>query len=201
MSLPDMVDHQQILCRRGGEVIKRLSGIDTPVGVEVGVYRGALAACVLRELPGLTWYMVDRWAPPPRGSSYAQSGDSVSRLGSTAFDEVYCDAIARTSFADDRRVICRGDSTVQAELIAPKSIDLVFIDGDHSDQGVTDDLVAWHDRVKPGGWLGGHDWRPAGRTTGWHVGPAVMRWFNSIGVEPEVELGVDKTWWIRRVGW
>lgn len=37
------------------------------------------------------------------------------------------------------------------------TVDFVFIDGDHSVEAVRADLAAWWPKVKPGGWLGGHD--------------------------------------------
>jgi hypothetical protein len=40
--------------------------------------------------------------------------------------------------------------------------DVVFIDGDHSFEGVTRDLEFWIEHVKPGGRTLGHDWQDAG---------------------------------------
>ena len=36
--------------------------------------------------------------------------------------------------------------------------DVIFIDGDHTAEGVTRDLEFWIDHLKPGGRLMGHDW-------------------------------------------
>lgn len=198
MSLPNVVDHNHVLARRGGEVLKRLQGVENPVGVEVGVYRGALSACVLRERKDLVWHMVDPWAPPAEGSSYAKSGDSVSMLNEYEFEEVYKDAVQRVAFAGDRACVARGCSTDVAELIDDESIDLVFIDADHSDDGVRSDVLAWYPKVKAGGWIGGHDWRTPGKKNGYHVGPAVVDALEWIGVQPNIELGVDRTWWLKK---
>lgn len=48
-----------------------------------------------------------------------------------------------------------------ADKFEDKSLDLVFIDGDHSYNQVTTDLNAWLPKVKPGGILAGDDfvWR------------------------------------------
>jgi hypothetical protein len=39
--------------------------------------------------------------------------------------------------------------------------DVIFIDGDHTPEGVTRDLAFWIDHLKPGGRLLGHDWDDA----------------------------------------
>lgn len=37
------------------------------------------------------------------------------------------------------------------------SIDLVYIDADHTYQSVVEDIMAWKAKVKPGGYIAGHD--------------------------------------------
>lgn len=198
MGLPDVVDHGKILRGRGGEVLKRLTGIKNPVGVEVGVYRGALSACVLKERKDLMWVMVDPWTKPAPDSSYAESGDSVSMLSDYEFEEVYRDAMDRVAFAGRRAQITRTDSVTAAEIMDGTEPDLVFIDADHSDDAVKADVKAWWPVVKVGGYLGGHDWRTPGKVGGYHVGDAVISALADIGAVPDIELGNDRTWWIRR---
>ena len=53
-----------------------------------------------------------------------------------------------------------------AKLIENRSLDLVFIDADHSYQAVKDDIAAWMPKVKIGGVLCGHDYsRPRWQVT------------------------------------
>jgi len=55
--------------------------------------------------------------------------------------------------------------TAVAERSPPESwdvpADVIFVDGDHTPEGVTRDLRFWIDHVKPGGRLLGHDWDDA----------------------------------------
>jgi predicted O-methyltransferase YrrM len=44
-----------------------------------------------------------------------------------------------------------------AALFADGSLDLVYVDADHRYDGVAADLRAWRPKVKPGGWIAGHD--------------------------------------------
>lgn len=52
----------------------------------------------------------------------------------------------------------RIDSVIGATRYPDRSLDFVFIDGDHSYDGVMRDLVAWIPKVKVGGILAGHDY-------------------------------------------
>lgn len=45
-----------------------------------------------------------------------------------------------------------------SNIIADNSIDFVYIDGDHSYEGVTLDITKWKNKVKKGGYIGGHDY-------------------------------------------
>jgi predicted O-methyltransferase YrrM len=51
-----------------------------------------------------------------------------------------------------------GYSDEVAKLFEDESIDVVFIDGDHSESWVLRDLSAWVPKVKPGGLIAGHDY-------------------------------------------
>jgi hypothetical protein len=56
----------------------------------------------------------------------------------------------------------RMDSAEAAGLYEDGSLDFVFIDADHSYEGVKRDIIAWLPKVKNGGVLAGHDygWAP-----------------------------------------
>lgn len=51
----------------------------------------------------------------------------------------------------------KGRSENSAVLLPNASAALVFIDADHSFDAVCRDIDAWRPKVKPGGWLAGHD--------------------------------------------
>ena len=44
-----------------------------------------------------------------------------------------------------------------AEIIGSVKLDFLFIDGDHTYEGVKDDFDHYKQYVKPGGWIGFHD--------------------------------------------
>lgn len=59
---------------------------------------------------------------------------------------------------EPRRVVrVLGDSS-RIGVFWPYSVDLVFVDGAHDDEGVKADIRAWRDKVKPGGFMLFHDY-------------------------------------------
>jgi hypothetical protein len=44
-----------------------------------------------------------------------------------------------------------------AGILDGKKVDFLFIDGDHSYEGVRQDYEMYREFVKPGGWIGFHD--------------------------------------------
>lgn len=80
----------------------------------------------------------------------------------------------------------------------PSSIDILFVDGDHSYEGLKADLDNYHDHVKPGGLILVHDvapWNSAIITQeqidgGW-AGPYTSRAYNEfLGEHPELRSQV-----------
>ncbi len=70
----------------------------------------------------------------------------------------------------------RGDSAEVAARWPGPELDVVFVDGDHSLEGCSRDIVAWRARLKPGGRLLGHDAAP-----GSDVERAVRRYCAEVG--------------------
>jgi cephalosporin hydroxylase len=66
-------------------------------------------------------------------------------------------------------------SVQAAAYFEDQSLHAVFIDGEHSYEAVRADIAAWRPKVKPGGWLAGHDWdyEPVARAVREHGDPAV----------------------------
>jgi hypothetical protein len=71
----------------------------------------------------------------------------------------------------------------------------VFIDGDHSYEGVRRDLLSWWPKIAKNGFIGGHDYaHPKPR---WGVKKAVDEFFNGLGLE--VQRDVDLTWFVWKI--
>jgi len=127
------------------------------VGIEVGVMAGNLSGYLLRKVPNLYLHMVDRWLAIPPDSPYAKTGDYLAAKTQADFDRYKRIALRRTEPVKSRRFIHHGESADMAKRFLPGTVDFIFVDGDHSFEGVTRDLDTWWPVLRVGGQLGGHD--------------------------------------------
>jgi hypothetical protein len=169
---------QDFVKRAEGRVREVLSHFDISqplVGAEIGVFAGSMSYFFVTIAPQLQLYMIDSWR-----------SDSV--VGTTA-GQAFEWALANTSSAPDRVFIMKMSSLAASCVIAPNSLDFAFIDADHSYEAVQSDIKAWCDKIKPGGWLCGHDY---GKLDG--VTLAVDEYASG----QKLELGFDHTWFIQQ---
>ena len=100
--------------------------------VEVGVKFGRTTYFLLDNVDNLKIYSIDR---------------DISMFYNDNIKEKY----------KDRLIPIQGSSYEVADQIPNNSVDLVFIDADHSYPAVTKDIIAYAPKIKPGGILSGHD--------------------------------------------
>merc|ERR1711937_1025669 len=89
----------------------------------------------------------------------------------------------------NRSVIICQRSVDAAAWIASDSLDLVFIDGDHSYDGIREDFGVWRPKLRIGGILAGHDYSL------WF--PGVVRAVHefALSTATRLNLGPDHMWW------
>ena len=63
----------------------------------------------------------------------------------------------------DTAIMMTLSSEEAVKVFEPKSLDVVFIDGDHHFKPVCNDIWKWSRRLKEGGTLCGHDYNPIGQ--------------------------------------
>ena len=112
-------------------------------GAEIGAATGITTTHLLDECPTLERLaIVDIWKPV---DSPQWSMDNM-------------EDIFRAKFQDDPRVdIFKGLSWEMADDVKDGILDFIFIDADHSYEGVKKDILAWYNKLRPGGLLCGHD--------------------------------------------
>jgi hypothetical protein len=111
-------------------------------GIEVGVYRGGYARDILFRTDVNPLYLVDTW-----------NNDGMSN----PVESPYSDMLSNISDYADRAVIMKGWSIDMAKEFMDRSIDFVYIDGDHSYEGALADLASYWPKVKLDGIIAGHD--------------------------------------------
>lgn len=104
-----------------------------------------------------------------------------------AYDAALREARNRVAFFGGRGWFVIADSVTAARGFEGRLFDFVFIDADHSYEGVMRDLRVWLPLVKAGGWIGGHDYDHP------HQGE-VKRVVDEFFSEESIELDVGRTW-------
>jgi predicted O-methyltransferase YrrM len=122
--------------------------------VEIGSYRGQSAAYLASGAPQhATVYMVDMW---DRNNLEAVSESNRYAVAGEKHLEIAIERLSALGLIDKITTI-RGLSAEVAKGWSQK-IDLLFIDGDHSYEGVKLDYENWYPFVKNGGVIAFHDY-------------------------------------------
>lgn len=120
------------------------------VGAEIGVAEGRFTAALLALCPDVELWAIDDYAPGYKtwmGTQWSQAQQDANR---SAFAGVLAANPARVRLIEK-------PSLEAAEALQDASLDFVFIDADHSYDGVVADIAAWSPKVRDGGWVTGHD--------------------------------------------
>jgi predicted O-methyltransferase YrrM len=108
-------------------------------GVELGVDKGILFGMLLRECPQLHLTGVDLFPDRQRSRRAFESADTFKSRAELLVESTFT---AHRHFPDG-------------------SLDFVFVDADHSEDPVRQDIANWLPKVRNhGGWFGGHDYSP-----------------------------------------
>lgn len=120
-------------------------------GAEIGVAEG-LFSCDMLNWPVKfrTFYMVDRW----RQDIHTKGDSSMPQ----EWHSRNYDRAAAVADSHKGAKLLRGDSVEMAKLVPDRSLALVYIDGDHSFIGVTNDIHAWFPKLIDGGVMAFHDY-------------------------------------------
>lgn len=132
------------------ELISLLKQLNLPLVVaEVGVAEGRLSLEFLTS--GVEkLYLIDAW------ETLEQRGDggNSKEWHNTNYDGM----ISRINPFKTKVTILRGLSYKMSEEIKDDELSMVYIDADHSYEGVKRDLNAFYSKVRSGGIIAGHDY-------------------------------------------
>lgn len=143
------------------------------VGAEIGVLEGEYSEVLCKSNPEAKLYGIDPYKP------YRGYHDYTRR---ETFKKVFEKAKARLSQYNCQ--IIRKFSMDAARDFTDESLDFVYIDGNHSFQSVTNDIVEWSKKVKPGGIISGHDYIKHRKPTSIHVYEVVKGYTEAYNIRP-----------------
>jgi FkbM family methyltransferase len=122
-------------------------------GVEIGVLRGDYSKIILERWHKGTLYLIDAW----------RHIDEYIDLNGRD-DQYHYDCLIQTCKNikpwQDRAHILRMDSSLSVNMFPDEYFDFIYIDADHSYEGVVKDLEAWWPKIKKGGLFCGDDYIP-----------------------------------------
>ena len=125
-----------------------------PNGVyaEIGVFKGEFSEFLYKTLSPDKLVLVDYFIGTM--GSGDQDGNNFQYVN---LDSVYHDLTRK--YKDSPNVsLLKGDSVTMLSTFPDNTFDMVYLDGDHSYEGVKKDIEVAFQKVKPNGWLMGHDY-------------------------------------------
>lgn len=153
--------------------------------VEVGIWKGRSTVCWLEHTRGMV-YAVDAW---PADGIGCQAYEEICQDGRESVRQIALTNLAPWLESGHCQILEMRSNQAAAQLmrvLGTASVDLVFLDGDHSLLGVADDVRNYLPLVRPGGLLSGHD----------HA--EVSGGLAMAGLD--VEAGPGSIWWHRVAG-
>ena len=135
------------------------------IGVAQGGFSQRICLCNPKKL-----YLVDAWDLINVGEDWV----SIARK-----DELICRGFFK-AFANVE--VIKATSSDASQKFTGESLDWLYLDSDHTEKAVFNDLVMWLSKVKVGGYLMGHDFCFTG-TWNYGVVPAVFHFIHTEAVK------------------
>lgn len=119
-------------------------------GAEIGVAFGGHSEAILSQTRVEKLYGIDSY-------QHRDGYEDPMNLPQKDFETLYERTKERLSAFGNRFELVRAESKEAVARILGE-LDFIYIDADHSYQGVWDDLCTWFDKIRTGGIIGGHDY-------------------------------------------
>lgn len=168
---------------RRWEVIAGIcKSIDAKTVVEVGCKEGRLTNYLLANIPELTVHAIDPWDRVPKNE-----GESYDNWNWKEIERQFGE---NTSAYANRCHFYQMTSAEGVRGFGDQTLDLVFIDGAHDYENVMTDISVWWSKIKPSGFLTGHDYQ--------HKFPGVHRAVADHFDLMQVAIMPDSVWAVSR---
>lgn len=121
-------------------------------GAEIGSFKGQFANTLAKSWNGKL-YMVDVWRPLSI-DEYDDASNHKDHI------DAYAEAMNNIRGMEDKAFMLRMKGEEACDIFSDESLDFVYIDANHTYDGVKNDLKDWYPKVKSGGLVMGHDYLP-----------------------------------------
>jgi len=163
------------------------------LGIEIGVWQGWYMRHLLMRTP-MHIYGIDPWvATESYGDVDPKAEDfDPMALGDDGYEWQEARYMATMSLfrgaPPSRCTVLRSFSYLLTPFFPDKTVDFVYIDGEHTYDAVTQDIADWWPKVKPGGIMAGHDYNETNPGTKQAVNEFAEKYglsFKITGTNPE----------------
>ena len=120
--------------------------------VEIGSYLGCSVHFMASRRKDIKIYSHDLWCDKERWDD-----DLKKAVAPPKINDIYNKFLNNIKRHGDRIIPIRGDISETYAIHEDSSIDLCFVDGDHSFEGCYRDISLMYPKIKRGGVLAGHD--------------------------------------------
>lgn len=129
-----------------------VNNFDNAIFIEIGSYQGASACYLANKIKesgkNIKLFCIDTWNPKDSNERRLIPKDKLLK-------EIF---IENCNKLDLYINTIDADSITALNTFQDKSVDFIFIDGDHSYEQVYKDIIIGLKKIKVNGWLGGHDY-------------------------------------------
>lgn len=127
---------------------KWLQELGFETGVELGVAAGEYSENLCQNNPQMKIYGIDPWIPYRGYRDYSRP---------KTFTRLHQEATTRLANYPKYKFI-REFSQDALKRFADNSLDFVYIDANHQDPFISQDIEGWSKKIRPGGIVSGHDY-------------------------------------------
>ena len=120
--------------------------------LEIGVFKADFSKQVIKVANPKEFYMVDIW----QGGWGSGDKNGDNHLHIENMEDVYLSLYQQTKHKPNIHVV-RATSTAFLKSCEDNYFDVIYVDGDHAEQAVYEDLSNSFKKIKDGGMLMGHD--------------------------------------------
>jgi hypothetical protein len=120
--------------------------------LEIGVWGGQFARHILDNCECVNkYYLID----PYRNLT---DWNKPLNISNEAFETIYKEMCDKLSNYKDKTILLRGKTDEVIDKIDNNTLDIIYIDGDHTFNGITTDITKSLCKIKNGGIIGGDDY-------------------------------------------
>jgi hypothetical protein len=135
-----------------GNIESLLKTLPNPkIYIEIGIAMGFHVETIAKEFKDLACYGIDPYVPYDPSDSFNDIGKIEPSLSIQTNFDLFCSSVVNRLSKYDNFKHIRESSATGHRYFSDESVDLIFVDGDHTYEAVKEDCTMWWNKLKTGG--------------------------------------------------